>query len=73
MRANDGNGGGCPRTVLVSALGPAADGTAYPCDVCTLPEHHCSGASGCKRWRKWFRAKWRDLRQAAGIIEEEAG
>lgn len=57
---------GCPKT-KVGALTPAANGTAYPCDVCALPEGHCSGASWCKRWRKWFRAKWRDLRQAAGM------
>lgn len=57
---------GCPKTKLVSAMGPTADGTAYPCDVCTLPDGHCSGSSGCKRWKKWFRAKWAEIRSANG-------
>ena len=54
---------GCPKT-KVGALTPAANGTSYPCEGC---EKTCWGGKACNDWRSWYRAKWRDLRQAAGM------
>ena len=36
----------------------------YPCKTCEF-EHTCQADTGCKQWKAWFRAYWRELRRVA--------
>lgn len=57
------NRGGCP-TTKHGKMTSTASGIPYPCETCTNP--NCKGQA-CSRWALWYKAKWRDLRKAAGV------